>query len=110
MHDIDIEISSYRLTLDFSRTGLSVVSLADRANEVLPLLYALVLADDAKSSLSDEQFADRQTGCMAMDLMCQAAIRGATGRAAMLLAVTEGTASISELGFPEFEGDAPIEV
>lgn len=110
MKDVDVEVAGSRLAIDFGRTGLNVETLEERVQQVLPLLHALLSADDAWLKLSGEDLASRARGCMAINMKCQAATQLATKRAELLLAIADGSESIADYGFPEFEGGQSLDV
>lgn len=110
MEDVDIEVAGSRVTIDFARAGLNMETLGERAREVLPLLKALLSADDAWLSLSGEELSARERGCLAMNMMCQGATQSATKRAELLQAIADGRESIADHGFPEFEGGQSLDV
>ncbi|OOY04578.1 hypothetical protein BMI87_10165 [Thioclava sp. F28-4] len=107
---VDLEVTGSRLVIDFKRTDLSTETLLERAEEVLPLLIALISADDTLCRLTDEEFAERDRAWQAMDLMCQAATQSATRRAELLEAIASGKESIAAHGFPEFSGEKSVDV
>jgi len=110
MQNVDLEVAGSRVTIDFARTGLSVETLGDRAREVLPLLHALIAADDTWLKLTGDNLAARERGCLAMNMMCQGATLSATKRAELLRAIADGSESIADHGFPEFEGRQSLDV
>ena len=110
MQNVDMEVCGSRVTIDFARTGLNVETLMDRAQEVLPLLHALLSADDTWLKLAGDDLAARERGCLAMNMMCQGATQSATKRAELLRAIADGSESISDHGFPEFEDGQSLDV
>ena len=110
MQNVDMEVSGSRVIIDFSRTGLSVETLMSRAQEVLPLLYALLSADDIWFKLEGDDLAARERGCLAMNMMCQSAMHSATKRAELLRVIADGSRSVRDQGFPEFEDGHSLDV
>lgn len=102
MLDVDIEVTGSCITIDFGRTGLHIATLKHRAEEVLPLLFSLVSADDTWLNLSEEEQLSRTRAWLAMDMMCQAATLNATRGAELLGSIAGGEESIADHGFPEF--------
>lgn len=103
MKDVHVEVTGARVTIDFAHACLNTDTLSVRVREVLPLLKALLSADDAWLKLSSVGLETRQRACLAMDMMCQAATQSATNRAKLLEAVANGSESIANQGFPEFD-------
>lgn len=110
MQSVDMEVSGSRVTIDFTRTGLNVETLMERAQEVLPLLHALLSADDTWIKLTGGDLAARERGFLAMNMICQAATQSATKRAELLRTIADGSQSISDHGFPEFEDGQSLDV
>ena len=102
MKDVDLEVAGSRVAIDFGRTGLNTETLEQRAREILPLLLAMVSADDAWLRLTGRELTARERGCLAMNMMCQSATQSATKRAELLQAIADGSESIADHGFPEF--------
>lgn len=105
-----MEVAGSRVVIDFARTGLNVETLMDRAQEVLPLLYALMLADDTWLKLTGDDLAARERGCLAMNMICQGATQSATNCAELLMAIADGSETIADHGFPEFEDGQSLDV
>ena len=103
MQNVDMEVSGSRVIIDFTRTGMNMETLMERVQEVLPLLYALLSADDTWLKLAGDDLVARERGCLAMNMMCQGATQSATKRAELLREIAGGSKSISDHGFPEFE-------
>lgn len=99
-----------RVTIDFGSSGLNCETLRERVDEVVPLLHALLYADGVLSELPTEDLSERMIGYLAMDMVCQAAIQRAIAQAAVLREIADGSASIADHGFPEFEGGMPTDV
>ncbi|PKQ10556.1 MAG: hypothetical protein CVT70_19005 [Alphaproteobacteria bacterium HGW-Alphaproteobacteria-1] len=110
MRDIDMEVTDARVIIDFARTGLTTETLVARVREVLPLLCALLSADDAFFKLSEDELAVRERGYLAINMMCQGATQKATSWAELLQAIADGSESIADHGFPEFEGGQSLDV
>lgn len=110
MQSVDMEVSGSRVTIDFTRTGLNVETLMERAQQVLPLLHALLSADDTWTKLTGGDLAARERGFLAMNMICQAATQSATKRAELLRTIADGSQSISDHGFPEFEDGQSLDV
>lgn len=110
MHDIDIDVTNSHVTIDFSRTGIKTDTLAERTQEIIPVLRAFLAANDAWLSLTDDDLAIRGRGCMAVNIMYQGAIQNATRWADPLMAVAVDIESVASHGFAEFEGDTYLDV
>lgn len=110
MQDINIEVAEDRVIIHLGEAGLNNQSIVQRVDEILPLLRALLSADDAFVKLSEEEFFERDRGCMAVNMRCQFSIQEATRQAELLKAIADGSESISDHGFPEFEGDQTLDV
>lgn len=110
MQEINIEVAEDRLVIHLGQIGLNNKSLMQRVDEVLPLLRALVSADHASEKLSEEEFFERGRGCMAISMRCQFLIQEATRQAELLRKIADGSETISDHGFPEFDGGPIIDV
>jgi hypothetical protein len=102
MQDIDININGTRVTIDFSHSGLSASTLDERLADVIPLLCALLSADDTWIELNADEVASRNRGCIAINMLCQASINNAKKYAELLQKIANGRELISNHGFPEF--------
>lgn len=110
MQDIDVNVTGSRVAIDFARTDLNTETLSDRLHEVLPLLYALLSADDAWFKLTDTERALRDRGILATNMICQGATQNAIQWAELLNSIVDGSESIANHGFPEFESGRSIDV
>jgi hypothetical protein len=110
MQNVDMEVAGSRVTIDFTRTRLNVETRMDRAQEVLPLTYALLSADDTWLKLTGDDLAARAHGCLAMNMICEGATQSATKRAELLMAIADGSEAIADHGFPEFEDGHSLDV
>lgn len=103
MEDVYVEVAGTRVTIDFASLCLNTETLTERVSEILPLLKALIYADDAWLNLSGVELATRERACIAMDMMCQEATQSATNRAKLLEAVANGSESIANHGFRDLD-------
>lgn len=110
MRGVAVEVVGSRVVLDFSGTDLCVETLTERTHEILPLLYALMLADSCWLKLSDDELDTRGRGCAAINMMCQQATINATKMADLLRAIADGSETIADHGFPEFGGVSALDV
>lgn len=110
MQGISTSINGPQLTVDFSEAKLDLSSLGERIEEILPLLYALLAADTALSTLNGDEVETRGRGFLAIDAMCQVAIWNAQEKAELLREIAKGEASIANHGFPEFAEGRSVDV
>lgn len=98
------------VTIDFRDAEINESTLTQRTEEVLPLLHALILADQNFQKLSERDYSERGRAYMAMNMLCQFTVQKAIKQADLLRAIVDGSESISDHGFPEFDGDRVIDV
>jgi hypothetical protein len=102
MPDVDLEVSGKRVVIDFRRLAPGSEALAERVRDVLPVLIALVSADSAWRSLTEEERRLRANARSAIDMKTQATLLFAQAQAELLVAIIDGSESIADHGFPEF--------
>jgi hypothetical protein len=105
---IPVEIKNKRVDLDLSEfiPALSKEEILDIFDDMLPLLKALLDAQLAWASTTDEKRQQLVQAHLSLGMMTQAAISSAIYRANMQKDVTWERTSIDNLGFPEF-GSGP---
>ena len=104
MDDFELEVNGTRVVIDFARCACDAEAFADRIKDILPILRALVTADNSWHRLTDDERSYRQRSRLAMEMKLQAYLLATKRQADLVAAVIEGSESISSNGFPEFEG------
>jgi len=103
MEPFEVIVADSRVTINFACVSQSPETLVERINDILPLLQALLSADEAWLGISDDEYAARARGWLAIDMMCKMDIQAATQRAKLLKSIADGAETIGDHGFPEFE-------
>lgn len=110
MQDVDLKVIGPRVTLDFGRTKLNSNSLEERSRELLPLLFSLVSADSAWANRSVDEQDRYHQAYNAQNMVYQAALYATMQRAGLLIAIADGSESIADHGFPEFQENREFDV
>lgn len=110
MQDIDLKVTGATVTIDFGRAAINVETLEERTHEVLSLLSNLLLADSVWQNLTDSEREGRLNAWAAMGMMVQSDLQTANKRAKLLVAIADGSESISNHGFPEFQDGQLLDV
>ncbi|MGB0843301.1 MAG: hypothetical protein ACPGVN_00990 [Alphaproteobacteria bacterium] len=105
-----VETNGPCLTIDLSATGLDLSNLSERAELLVPLLYALLAADTQLAACTASERQAVLRGFMAKDLSCQMTIYTAVTQANLLRDIAAGDEHIADHGFPEFSDGQSIDV
>jgi hypothetical protein len=100
---VSIMVAGSQITLDFTATCLNLKTLLERTEEILPLLHALVSADDTWFDLTNSEILLRGRAYVTMNMLCQSAMQIATQKARLLKSIADGSEKIADHGFPEFD-------
>ena len=102
MQNIEVEIEGSCIRIDLGEAELDSECLEGRVREILPFLSNLLSADGVWNALSDREQESRFAAYNAQNLICMASLHSAIRHSELLIAVTNGTESIGDHGFPEF--------
>lgn len=102
-----IHINGLRLTVQTENDVVEADMLAERVEEIAPLLEALLRADSLWEDLDVRDQQKRHAAFLAMRMKCEAAIAAAVQRAELLCSIISGDERIGEYGFPEFDEQSP---
>jgi hypothetical protein len=102
-HGLVAIVSGSQITIDFANTSLDLKTLLERTEEMLPLLHALISADEAWFKLNNNEKVLRGRGYVTMNMLCQSATQIATEKAKLLKAIADGSELIEDHGFPEYD-------
>jgi len=97
-----ISVSQDRIEFRFSDLDATEDDLRHRAEDLVPLLTALLEADAAFNRATDTEKEHRIAGFLSLNLMCKALIDQARQKGRNLEMIASGGAQPGEFGFPEF--------
>lgn len=103
---LSIDSGPDQISLNISGVeAVNVDFMRERLTEVEAILREILAFDDAVTQLSDTDHSRLQSALAAIDLKYQMILHAAAEQACIGKNIAEGSASVSDHGFPEFNYD-----